>query len=222
MFLSNRLKIVIIFLIFTSQPTCSWFGLSEPSRPLVSLPALQTDTPFSVREPEEFSADFFTIADGTETRRGYARKGISWKFIIYDADGPISETIQTDKEVLIDHKRRVFAESIERTGFDPDFIQEMTIRALRERAYTNFEDLGIEGTIRKYRATVQANETSSAVIFYDENIKMITRQEFFALGTEPELVFELRNISLVVSDEVFLVPAKYRKVSEKEFYEPRK
>lgn len=222
MFLSNRLPIVIIFLFFTSQPACSWFGPGEQSGPLVAIPTPRTDTPFSVREPEEFSADLFTVADGTETRRGYARKGSSWKFVMFDADGPVSETIQSGKQFLIDHKRRVFAESIERTGFDPDFIQEMTIRSLRERSYTNFEDLGITGNVRKYRATVRANETSSAVIFYDENFKMITRQEFFTTGTEPELVFELRNISLEVPDEIFLVPEKYRKVSEKEFYEPRK
>ena len=222
MFLSNRLPIVIIFIALSPLCGCSWFGSGEPQRPLVAVPTPQSDTPFSVREPREFSADFFTIAGGIETRRGYARKGNSWKFVIDDADGTVSETIENGKQVLTDHTRRVVADATERVGFDPDFIQEMTIRNLREREYTNFEDLGLTGNVRKYRATVRANEISSAVIFYDETLKMITRQEFFALGTEPELVFELRNISLEVSDAVFLVPAKYRRVTENEFYEPRK
>lgn len=222
MFLSNRLPIAIIFLALALQTACSWFGSGDSQRPPAALPTPQTETPFSTLEAEEFSADFFTIADGTETRRGYARKGSSWKFVIYDADGPVSETIHNGNQILVDHKRRVFAEATERIGFDPDFIQEMTIRALREREYTNYEDLGVTGNVRKYRATVRAKETSSAVIFYDENLKLITRQEFFTSSTEPELVFELRNISLEVSGAVFVVPDKYRKVLEKEFYESRK
>lgn len=222
MFLSNRLPIVIIFLVLALQPACSWFGSSDSPRPLAAVPAPQTDTPFSVREPEEFSADFFTIAGGTETRRSYARKGSSWKFIIYDGDGPVSETVQNGKQILVDHKRRVFAEASERVGFDPYFIQEMTIRNLREREYTNFEDLGLDGNIRKYRATIRANSSSIAVIFYDENLRMITRQEFYSGVGEADLVFEMRNISLEVSDDAFRVPDAYKKVSEKEFYSSRK
>lgn len=222
MFLSNRLPIVIIFLLFALQPACSWFGFGDSPRPLVAVPTPQTDTPFSVREPREFSADFVTIADGTETRRSYARKGSSWKFIIYDGDGPVSETVQNGKQILVDHKRRVFAEASERVGFDPDFIQEMTIRNLREREYTNFEDLGLDGNIRKYRATVRANSSSSAVIYYDENLKMITRQEFYSGNNEADLVFEMRNISFEVSDDAFRIPAAYKKISENEFYNPRK
>jgi hypothetical protein len=218
MFLSNRLPIVIIFLLIASQPSCSWFGPGDSQRPVASLPTSQTDTPFSVGEPAEFSADFVTIAGGAETRRGYARKDSSWKFVMYDADGPVSETVKNGTQILIDHKRRVFAETADRAGFDPDYIQEMTIRNLRERKYTNFEDLGLTGNVRKYRATVRDVAASSAVIFYDENLKMITRQEFFTSGTEPDMVFEMRNFSLEVSDDTFLVPDKYRKVSEREFY----
>jgi hypothetical protein len=222
MFLSNRLPIVIIFLALALQPACSWFGFGDTPRPPVAVPTPQTDTPFPVREPEEFSSDFFTIAGGTETRRGYARKGGSWKYVIYDANGPTSETIQTDRQVLVDHKRRVFAETTELTGFDPDFIQAMTIRALREREYTNFEDLGLDGNIRKYRATIRANNAPSAVIYYDEILKMITRQEFYSGAGDADLVFEMRNISFEVSDDAFRVPHAYKKVSENEFYNSRK
>lgn len=220
--MSNRLPIVIVFLVFALQTACSWFGFGDSPRPPVAVPTPQTDTPFAVREPVEFSADFVTIAGGTETRRGYARKGNSWKFTIYDGDDAASETIQNGKQIVVDHKRRVFAETSERVGFDPDFVQEMTVRNLREREYTNFEDLGLDGNLRKYRATIRANNTSSAVIYYDENLKMITRQEFFASGTDPELVFEMRNISFEVSDDAFRIPAAYRKISENEFYNSRK
>jgi hypothetical protein len=141
---------------------------------------------------------------------------------LYDADGPTSETIQTDKEVLVDHKRRVYAEPVERVGFDPDFIQEMTVRNLREREYTNFEDLGLDGNIRKYRATILANNTSSAVIYYDENLKMITRQEFYSGVGAVDLVFEMRNIRFEVSGDTFRVPDAYKKISENEFYNSHK
>lgn len=219
MFLSNRSPIVIVFLVLAWLPACSWFGSGDTPQPLVSVPTPQTDTPFAVREPEEFSADFVTIAGGTETRRGYARKGSSWKFVIYDADDPISETIQNGKLILIDHKRRVFAEAVEQIGFDPDFIQEMTVRILREREYTSFEDLGSEGSIRRYRAAIRGQETSPSIIHYDESLKMITKQEFFQnSGETPVFVYEMRNVELEVPEAVFIPPANYRKITADAYY----
>jgi hypothetical protein len=70
---------------------------------------------------------------------------------------------------------------------------------------------------------LRLTEGPSAVIFYDEELKMITRQEFFSAGSEgPELVFEMRDLSLDVSDEMFSIPDDYRKINEKEFYSPKK
>jgi hypothetical protein len=222
MILSNRLPIALLFFAISLLSACGGTGSGNSQARPTPAPT-PADLPFTVREPERFRADFIITAGGVETRRTFYRDGDRWRLVTYGAEGPSREVIHNGNDVLIDHERRVFSEAEAKTGFPQDFVQEATIRALREREYTDYEDLGLEGGLRRYRAALRLTEGPSAVIFYDEELKMITRQEFFSAGSEgPELVFEMRDLSLDVSDEMFRIPDDYRKISEKEFYSPKK
>ncbi len=222
MFLSNRPAFTIILFAVVAVSGCGWWG-TDSDRPSALVSKTPSDIPFSLAEPDEFRADFFVIADGVESKRSYARKGLKWKLVLFDTDGPVSAIINTDVKLLIDHRRRVYAETADKaSGFEPDFIQEMTVRVLREREYTSFADLGIEGSVRRYRATLRDRENSPSIIHYDENLKMIIKQEFFLSSDDatetPVFVYEMRNVEFDVPDTLFAAPENYRKITAEAYY----
>ena len=55
----------------------------------------------------------------------------------------------------------------------------------------------------------------------DTSSGLMVRQEFLAQNregeTQPNVIFELRNLKLDVEDGVFQLPAGFRKVSKEEF-----
>lgn len=222
MCLSNRTPFTIIIFTAIAVSGCGWWG-TDSEQPAALASITPSDIPFSLAEPDEFRADFFVIADGVESKRFYARKGKKWKLVLFDADGPVSEIINTDVKLLTDHRRRVYAETDDNaSGFEPDFIQEMTVRVLREREYTNFTDLGVEGSVRRYRATLRNRESQPSIIHYDESLKMITKQEFFVSSGEaaeaPVFIYEMRNVEFDVADALFAAPENYSKITAEAFY----
>lgn len=223
MFLSNRPASVSILILFCAMAAgCSWFG--EGEKAASASPAIEppkSEIPFETKEPATFQADFITSAGGVETKTHYARKGTNWRVDTFDKETPSRSIITTDKQEHIDHRSRTYAEAPYGGGpaDRPAFVNDLTQTMLNQKEHAKFEKLGTDGPLERYRVTVEGS-TTPFIITYDTSNKMVMRQE-------PEtpspggLVFEMRGLTLDVSDDIFNPPSGYRKISWQEFLKLR-
>jgi len=99
----------------------------------------------------------------------------------------------------------------------------MTYSLLKEPDNTRFEEAGKEGTISKYRVLFGENQASWAIVYFDESVGMVVREEFLNSQSAPdaasqsEFVFELRNLKMDVDDNIFAIPAGFRKVDWRDY-----
>ena len=109
------------------------------------------------------------------------------------------------------------------SSIEPEFVSDLTYGLLKEIKFTRFEEVGREGSVVKYKASIGENTASEALIFFDESAGMVVREEFSSLqgqseaGSDPGYIFEIRNLKLDVDDSVFATPEGYRKVVWNEY-----
>ena len=221
--LSNRLaSLSILFICCTMAAGCSWLGGSEKAAsasPVIEPP--KSEVPFETEEPETFQADFITSADGLETRVRYARKGTNWRVDTFDKETPRRSMITTDKQTHIVHRSKTYAEAPSGGGpaDRPAFVRDLTQTLLNRKEHAKFEKLGTDGSFERYRVTVEGSATPF-MITYDTSTKMVTRQEP-ETASPGGFVFEMRGLTLEVSDDVFKLPSGYRKITWQEFLKLR-
>ena len=219
MFLSNRAATLLILLLAcAAAPACTWPGSGEtPASAPQDVEPPKSEIPFETKEPETFQADFVTTAAGTESRVRYARKGTGWRLDTFAGEAPTRTIISADKRIHIDHPSKTYAEAPSGGGpaERPAYVTDLTQTLLNRKERAEFEKLGTDGPVERYRVTVEGS-TTPWIITYDTAMKMVTRQE-------PEspspggFVFEMRRFTLDVSDDRFRIPAGYRKVAWPEF-----
>jgi hypothetical protein len=216
MFLSNQQAAALVILsIVCVAAGCSWFGGSEtPSNSTAAVSPPETGIPFETKEPETFQADFVTIAGGNESRSHFAKKQGRWRMDTFDAEGPTRSIIQGQTLTYIDHGLKQFSEP-PTNGSDaqPPFLADLTTSLLHPKQPAKFEKLGTDGSVERYKDTVEGSNTASTIT-YDSAIKMIVRHEF-----DGGFAFEMRNFTLDVDDTIFQVPSGYRKISWTAFKE---
>ena len=223
MFLSNRLAFVsILFLFCAAAGGCAW--LSGPENPASASPLIEppkSEIPFETNEPETFQADLITSAGGVETKTRYARKGTNWRVDTFDKETQSRSIITTDKQTHVDHRSKTYSEAPSGGGpaDRPAFVNDLTQTLLGQKEHARFEKLGTDGTLERYRVTVDGS-SAPFIITYDNSIKMVTRQEP-ETPAEGGFVFEMRGLTLDVSDDIFKVPSGYRKISWQEFLKLR-
>lgn len=223
MFLSNRLASVSILIVFCAMAAgCSWMGGSEnaaSASPAIGPP--KREIPFETREPETFQADFITLTRGVETRVRYARKGANWRADTFDKETLSRSIISTDKQIHIDHTSKTYAESPSGGGpaDRPAYVTDLTQTLLNQKEHAKFEKLGTDGTLERYRVTVEGS-TTPFIVTFDTATKMVTRQET-ETRSPAGFVFEMRSLTLDVSDNVFKLPPGYRKITWQEFLKLR-
>lgn len=222
MFLSNRLAPVSILLAAIAASGCSW--LTGGDKAASASPAIEppkSEIPFETREPETFQADFVTTAGGVEMRVHYARKGSNWRVDTFDGEKAGRTMISTDKQIQIDHRTKTYADAPAGGGpiQRPAYVTDLTETLLGQKEHARFEKISVDGILERYRVTIEGS-SSPFIITYDTSAKMVVRQE-------PEtpspggFVFEMRGLSLDVSDDTFTVPNGYSKVAWQEFLKLR-
>ena len=220
MFLSNPAKSFLASaLILTVCGGCGFFKSYTGNAPQAA-PEAKSDVPFSLKEPAVFQAEFVSTAGDRSTVSFYAKKGENWRFdSAFGSDNSIS-LIKTDKMYSVSHANKTYAEAPTNQGntTEPDFINDLTYGLLTETNNAKFEEAGRNGNIVKYKVSIGENAVSQAIIYFDESVGMIVREEFMSSREQPEafpqpeFIFELRNLEMDVDDSVFAMPAGYRKV----------
>lgn len=210
MFLSNpQAAAAALSLLLITAAGCSWFQSSEPVAltPTVVAPP-ETGLPFEASEPITYQADFVTVSPGSETLSHFARKDGKWRIDTFAGETVNRSIIQADKLIYLDHMRKQYSEPpVSGPAAQPQFIADLTTSLLNEKQPAKFEKLGTEGTLERYRATVEGSNATSTIVF-DTASKMVVRNE-----VDAGFAFEMRNFKLEVDDAKFVVPAGYRKVA---------
>lgn len=192
---------------------------SNTSSNQINVAEIESDVPFSTKEPEIFQAEIISkFEDETEKTFIVQSKG---RFFI--RKGKIA-TLQTEpnKSFLINFEKKIYVENVEKSAVSKQPSGEtlndfLTTEWLNQKAEVQFENLGEENGLSKFRASF---ENSESLIFVDENLKIPIRQEFYSIeGDAKNLVYsmELQNIKLVADEQFFEIPKDFRKVSLEEF-----
>ncbi|MEO7538669.1 MAG: hypothetical protein ABIV21_01465 [Pyrinomonadaceae bacterium] len=178
--------------------------------------------PFETKEPGSYQGSF--VINGRELDRTFvARKGDKWRRDHY-RDGQMWVTeLKTDKIYSIDHNRKLYTEVPESIGSDK--FNELTFDFFKGKDYREFDEIGRDGTIVKYRVRPSEQMKDSVTIDFDQASGLIVRQEFKAAAAgdgdeQAGYLFEIKNLTLTVDDTVFDLPAGYQKVAYDKYQPP--
>lgn len=223
MFLSNPRKLLLLIGLLAIILQACGGSQSDQNNDFSSTGATVREFPFSTREPDVYQADIVLNDGVAETRYFVARKGERWRFDTFRGSERSMSEIRSDKFYKLDHRRKIYtADNIESGSASAigGFAGAMSIY-FRGKRYREFEDLGREGGLRKYKVKESADSKETVLIFIDEANGMMVRQEFLSEkgegGQQPRFTYELRDLKLEVADEVFSIPGGYRKVTADEF-----
>lgn len=187
------------------------------------MPEAKSRFPFATKEPEIFQCEIVVTASDMTRRTMLARKG-SLRRVDFDPSEKNQRTIlQTDKEYLIAFDKKIYAEKAVKTGpvaADAQF-SELTSELLNLGEHAEFQEIGREETVTKYKVSLDGGDANEIIIYYDETIGMPVKQEFFAVdGAEKILQYSVEVVGFRtdVDEGLFAIPAGFRKVSLGEFY----
>jgi len=220
MFLSNPSRIFLLTLICATFLTGCGSSTEGPGKQVSSTDERQNQFPFPSVEPAVYQGDFFMNDGSRESHWFIARKGDKYRIDLFHTELWRSEIIN-DKVYSIDHKKRLYQE-MPGPGSAPSetTIGNVTSTFFGPREYREFEDLGVEGNLRKYRVRPLTGSRDEIFIYIDQPSGLIVRQEFTVGGENGPAGssrFEIRNLKLEVDDSVFAVPAGYTHVSADDF-----
>ena len=214
MFLSNPVKIFhaawLLSIVFAG---CTVWRSDPNPTTLASAPT--TDFPFSIREPEIFQTEIL-IRIGENERRIFMARNVDKRRIDYDVGTDYQRAVLiTDKEYVLTFKRKEYSERPLTSGL-ASVDSTLTGQLVNARDYSDFEEVGKDGSVIRYTARVNDGTASEIMIFFDQSIGLPVKQEFYSIEGEARTLqysFELRGFKTDVDDSVFLVDKEFRKVS---------
>lgn len=221
MFLSNPAKSFLASILLLLAGCSFWQNNQNTSVPLISEP--KNEFPFSAKEPENFQAEIVVTSGGTERKTFIARNGEKRRIDYNFGEETQHSVLQTNKEYVISNRKKIFAEFLPRGGssMNQPPQNDLTAELLNRRDYANFEQLSLENNLMKYRVRINESDASEILIYVDEASGLPIKQEFFSVDAEQRTLqysVELRNFKLETSDEFFVIPAGFRRVSVGDFY----
>lgn len=212
---SSKLTTILVVLVTVLSSACSYLQNSANSNsPAAAKPVseIESEIPFATREPETWQAEIVIKHEDSERRVTIARDKNN-HFIREASVADLS--LENGKRFRINFETRSFSESAAKTGNAVEDAESLhgflTTEWLNRRTAGNFEDLGIENGLRKFRSVF---ESSESLIFIDEKLGVPLRQEFYSIeGEQRTLVYsvELQNVKLIAESSLFAIPEGFKK-----------
>lgn len=227
MFLSNlRKSFIASGLLLIGFSSC-WLWQKNDDKPTPLIIEEKGEFPFSTREPEVFQCNIVTTAEDISQTYFYARKQGKWRYDLRHGEEDQVSNIHTDKHYLISYRGKIYAEVEPGKAPDskPSPLDDLTNRLLKRGERAEFEEIGRENNLTKFRVRTGDSNASEIIIFVDPAVGLPVKQEFYSVvGDKKSLGFsvELRDLNLDVDDSVFAIPAGFRKVSIDEFRKAEK
>ena len=196
---------------------------SSPAPNTANVAANQTTSkaPFSTKEPEVYQGEFVMDMPDGQKKWFIAKKGGNWRIDFFDEKTKDWSQLKSDKTYFVDHKRKVYAAEpgdVGTTVSSPYFTSVLS-GFFKGDEYRQFDDLGRDGTLRKYRVHGNNNPKDEIIVYVDEATGMVVKQEYAAyneLDGKPstaKYAYEIKNLSLNVDDSEFQIPAGYKEIS---------
>ncbi len=198
---------------------CSWWREAED--PVAATPTPANEFPFTTREPEVFQAGIVVRVGDKERRLFVARSG-NKRRIDYDIGTDDHRAVLvTDSEYLLYFLRRVF---VENPRVDPSASgaaggEPTMSHLLHARDYSEFEEIGRDGSVVQFRARINESNASEALIFFDESVGLPVRQEFYSVDGEKKSLqysFELQDFRREAEAGLFEIPPNFRRESARQ------
>ena len=183
--------------------------------------------PFVNKEPENYQAEIVTqIFTGEEKseRKILTMRSGARRLTIFDAGEKnevrllnlenVSFSIFKEKKVYAENN--LLSENIE-SGDDL-----LAANFLTGQTSGVFENLGTENNLTKFLVRSDESEKSETLIYFDENLKIPVKQEFYKIENGQRILtfaVETRNFKIEIDEKSFELPKDYKKVSQKEFGE---
>ncbi|CAN5473857.1 hypothetical protein BH10ACI3_BH10ACI3_27970 [soil metagenome] len=219
MFLSNPRNYFLpaIFLAFLFQ-ACGSSAANE-NKPIPLTAETNSEFPFSPIEPDVYQGNVVVTTGKLEQKWFIARKGDRWRFDIIEANAPAFTQLRADKLYYIDHRRRIYAIT-DATPAASAPIDDLTANIFRGKEYHEFDDLGRDGGLHKYKVRQPDPSKGEVLIYIDETSNLIVKQEYSSSKTEAmqsSYIYEIRDLKLEADDSLFTLPTGYRKASWDEY-----
>lgn len=233
MFSENSRKILTaaaISLIFFSACRLWQQKENEVSNTNSSPPSeISVALPFSNKEPENYQAQIITrsFADDEQSERkifiarhGNKRltvfnQGEKSEIALLNLDDGASFSIDNEKKIYTENKSSAAVSENELNDF-------LTTEWLNAKTSANFENLGTENNLTKFRVRLGQSDNSEILIYVDANLKIPVREEFYKVsGEQKTMTFsvEIKDFKSQTDENFFVLPKDYRKVSASEFQE---
>jgi hypothetical protein len=240
MFSSNPAKLLLLFFVLTLLfPSCGWRQkpdeVSTVSSATHNAQHFSEEIPFLTKEPENFQAEIvvktFSGTDEAFERKIFVARRGGQRLTKFDPEER-RETARLETEdgkiYLLDYVGKIYTEKAAGASLaddETDLMQnELASRLLKRGAGATFEKQGEKNGLMKYLVRLGEAQTGEILIFYDEQAKVIVKQEFYAParetgGEKGALLYsmELKNLRLQTDDALFELPKDFVRVSAKEF-----
>ena len=219
----KNLKILVFVALFAAA--CR-FWQPKTDAPVVpptpnNVEVLKSEIPFATKEPEIYQAEIHVMANAVENIILTARNGAN-RLTTYDY-GTKSEfaSLQTSdgKSFLINRRQKIYAEIQSANESETDDIFP-TAELLNQKSTANYETIGSENGLTKYRVVLDASNRSEIVVTVDDAINLPVRQEFYSVESEHKSLvstMELKNFKPQTDANIFDLPKDYKKLSPTEF-----
>ena len=220
----NKIFLAFILLFCTS---CGFWRTAENtnSKPPPISQETKTDIPFESQEPEIFQTEIvvtnFLSGEKMEKVHFLARSG-NKSLTVFNRGEKTEHSILNDggKTIFINRETKIFRETeSDSNGVSLDEMSEfLTTGWLNRKADASFENLGTENNLTNFRVKFGNSSESEIILTYDENIKLLVKQEFYSISGEQKILMmtvELKNFQLSADEKLFVLPQDYKKAETK-------
>jgi hypothetical protein len=186
--------------------------------PLANAEVANSGLPFSINEPEIYRAEAYLTTNGTSERYFIARNRAIRRFDTYAGDTfSMTELVRDNNRYVIDHARKVYY--VEPSGDKgPKAIDPASIAIFQNTRHHEFEETGRDGdTVRYHAKKLPGDPDEDTVVTVDQKTGLMMREVVTAPDAAQAFTFELRNVRLEASDDLFQIPDGYRQVNKAEF-----
>ncbi|MEO7658612.1 MAG: hypothetical protein ABIV48_03265 [Pyrinomonadaceae bacterium] len=218
--MSNQVKFYLLIAGFAVVFQACSSTASNENKALITLAETKSEFPFTTREPQTYQGEF-VVTDGAIERKWFiARNGEKRRFDVFRGDQSFVGEIQAGERFLVNYEKKIFAAppAGETSGLN---IDDLTKSLFSGKDYREFDDLGRDGELRKYKIRKDEITKDDIVIYVNEALGMIVKQEFVSQGdgsgSPVKIAYEIRDLKLEPDDRVFKIPDGFKKVAWSEY-----
>ena len=160
MFLSNPAKSFLAYILLLFATAGCGFLQTNENKPVPLVPETKSRLPFATKEPENFQCEMVVTAGDVTRRTLLARKGGRRRVDFDVGEKKQHGILQTDKEYLIRFDQEIYAENVSKGGTADARFSELTSELLNRGDHAEFEEMGREKSVVKYKVRFDGGEAS--------------------------------------------------------------